>query len=65
MHFFPLLSVFLSLLTVVHLFLLITRSKVHHLTHKDIARASALLVLLALFCSLAPLITDQYGRLGT
>jgi len=63
-QFFPVTSVYLSLLTTVHIFLLITRSKAQHMKVSTMWRLALLSVLLSLGGSVGPFVTDHYGLLG-
>jgi hypothetical protein len=64
MQFFPVTSVFISLLMSVHMYLLIARAKSRHLTKQFLNKAAGLLVFISFLASLVPFITDQYGLLG-
>jgi hypothetical protein len=56
--------VYLSLLTSVHIYLLITRSKARHLKPNTLFAVAVSLVLVSLVGSVVPFATDHYGRLG-
>ncbi len=63
-QFFSVTSVYLSLLIAVHIFLLITQSKTHHLKDETLLKLLGGLVFLSLLGSIVPLINDYYGLLG-
>lgn len=63
-QFFPVASVYFSLLTTVHIYLMITRSRGKHLKKQALLGYSVLLLSLAFVGSMVPLATDQYGLMG-
>lgn len=64
MQFFPLFSVYLALLTAVHIYLLIKGGKSKKLRNETLLKFGILAMIVALIGSIIPLFTDRYGLIG-